>query len=58
MASDFGDSFIKGAREHLLNARNVYDPPHLVQLGNQELDKDRSKEQVNYQRLKSIRMHC
>jgi transposase len=26
MASDFGDSFIKGAREHLPNARNVYDP--------------------------------
>jgi transposase len=55
MASDFGDSFIKGAREHLPNARNVYDPSHLVQLGNQKLDKDRSKEQVNGQRLKSIR---
>lgn len=55
MASDFGESFILGAKEHLPNALNAYDPFHLIQLGNQKLDKDRSVNQVNGHRLKSIR---
>lgn len=55
VASDFGEAFISGAREYLPNAESVLDPFHLIQLGNQKLDKDRSSNQVNGQRLKSIR---
>ena len=55
VASDFGDAFISGAREYLPNAESVLDPFHLIQLGNQKLDKDRSMNQVNGERLKRVR---
>ena len=55
VASDFGEAFISGAGEYLPNAESVLDPFHLIQLGNQKLDKDRASNQINGQRLKSIR---
>jgi transposase len=55
IATDFGDAFIAGAREHLPNAEPVYDPVHLVQIANRHLDRDRASTQINGQRKKSIR---
>ena len=53
--SDFGDNFIAGVRENLPNAENVFDPFHLINLANRKLDADRAANQVNGERLKSIR---
>ena len=55
MTSDFGESFVSGARDHLPNAESVMDPFHLIQLANKAMDRDRAACQVNGQRLKSIR---
>jgi transposase len=55
MATDFGEAFVAGAREHLPNAETVYDPFHLVQMANRNLDRDRASTQVNGQRKKSVR---
>lgn len=41
VSSDFGDAFVKGTREHLPNAVNVFDPFHLVCLANDRMDGDR-----------------
>lgn len=54
-SSDFGDNFIAGVRENLPNAENVFDPFHLINLANRKLDADRAANQVNGERLKSIR---
>jgi len=55
VCTDFGEPFINGAKQHLVNAKNVYDLFHLIQLGNQKLDKDRAANQENGCRLKAIR---
>lgn len=55
VSSDFGDNFIAGIRENLPNAENVMDPFHLINLANKKLDADRASNQVNGERLKSIR---
>ena len=55
IATDFGDAFIAGAREHLPNAEPVYDPFHLIQIANRHLDHDRASTQINGQRKKAIR---
>lgn len=55
VSSDFGDNFIAGVRENLPNAENVFDPFHLINLANKKLDADRAANQVNGERLKSIR---
>ncbi len=55
VSSDFGDNFISGVREYLPNAENVMDPFHLINLANKKLDADRASNQVNGERLKSIR---
>lgn len=41
VASDFSDAFILGAKIHLPNAKNVFDPFHAVNLANQKFEKDR-----------------
>lgn len=55
VSSDFGDNFIAGVRENLPNAENVLDPFHLINLANKKLDADRASNQVNGERLKSVR---
>ncbi len=55
IASDFGDSFVSGAKEYLPNAEPIFDPFHLIQLANKKLDGDRASTQFNGERLKSIR---
>lgn len=55
VSSDFRDNFISGVREYLPNAENVMDPFHLINLANKKLDADRASNQVNGERLKSIR---
>ena len=39
--SDFSEAFISGTRAYLPNSDPVFDPFHLIQLGNRKLDKDR-----------------
>lgn len=55
VASDFGESFISGAREYLPDAESVVDPFHLIQLANKAMDRDRAACQVNGKRLRSVR---
>lgn len=55
VSSDLGTAFVKGTREYLPNAESVYDPFHVIQLGNIKLDKDRARNQENGERQKSIR---
>lgn len=55
VATDFGDAFVAGAREHLPNVKPVYDPFHLIQIANRHLDRDRASAQVNGERKKIVR---
>lgn len=55
VASDFGKNLVAGVRQFLPNASNTFDPFHLIQLANKKLDGDRAANQINGQRLKSIR---
>ena len=55
VSSDFGENFLSGVKEYLPNAENVMDPFHLINLANKKPDADRASNQVNGEKLKSIR---
>lgn len=55
VSSDFGKNYIAGVKENLPNAENVMDPFHLINIANRKLDGDRASNQINGERLKSVR---
>lgn len=55
VSSDLSQAFISGVERYLPKAENVFDPFHVIQLGNKALDKDRTANQTNGQKRKDVR---